>query len=112
MAGHAFRRGCGFSIVSDNPAGESSVACRRFLGDGVAALGNGGYGDSGLWHRTRPKFSLGGFGYTFGQGLSLGRAWSSALASEHFSTWQAKDFAETPAFPLYLTILQTSLPQE
>ena len=48
MAGHAFRRGFGFSIVSDNPAGESSVACRRFLGDGVAALGNGGYWDSGL----------------------------------------------------------------
>ena len=47
MAGHAFRRGFGFSIVSDNPARESSVACRRFLGDGVAALGNGGYWDFG-----------------------------------------------------------------
>ena len=42
MAGHAFRRGFRFSIASDNPPDESSVACRRFLGDGVAALGNGG----------------------------------------------------------------------
>ena len=37
-------------------------------------------------------------------------AWTSALASEVVSTWQAKDFAEASAFPLYLTIPQTSLP--
>ena len=35
---------------------------------------------------------------------------TSALASEVVSTWQAKDFAEASAFPLYLTIPQTSLP--